>query len=80
MIVASPAKVERSVRPRPSRADVEAAVRLLIEWAGDDPDREGLVDTPARVVRAYEEFFEGYRVDPAEYDKFRSLVERRKQI
>lgn len=53
-------------RPRPDRADVEAAVRLLIEWTGDDPDREGLVDTPARVVRAYEEFFEGYRTDPAE--------------
>jgi GTP cyclohydrolase I len=45
---------------------VEAAVRLLIEWTGDDPDREGLVDTPARVVRAYEEFFEGYNSDPAE--------------
>lgn len=45
---------------------MEAAVRLLIEWTGDDPDREGLVDTPARVVRAYEEFFEGYRTDPAE--------------
>ncbi|PZA11755.1 GTP cyclohydrolase I FolE [Rhodopseudomonas palustris] len=53
-------------RKRPSRADVEAAVRLLIEWAGDDPDREGLVDTPARVVRAYEEFFAGYDIDPAE--------------
>jgi GTP cyclohydrolase I len=38
----------------------------LIEWAGDDPDREGLLDTPARVVRAYEEFFEGYRTDPVE--------------
>ena len=53
-------------RPRPARADVEAAVRLLIEWTGDDPDREGLIDTPARVVRAYEEFFEGYNTDPAE--------------
>lgn len=53
-------------RRRPARADVEAAVRLLIEWTGDDPDREGLVDTPARVVRAYEEFFEGYKIDPAE--------------
>ncbi len=53
-------------RPRPTRADVEAAVRLLIEWTGDDPDREGLAGTPARVVRAYEEFFEGYRTDPAE--------------
>ncbi len=53
-------------RRRPARADVEAAVRLLIEWTGDDPDREGLIDTPARVVRAYEEFFEGYNTDPAE--------------
>ena len=58
--------VEKAGRRRPDRADVEAAVRLLIEWTGDDPDREGLVDTPARVVRAYEEFFEGYTVDPAE--------------
>lgn len=53
-------------RRRPDRAEVEAAVRLLIEWTGDDPDREGLVDTPARVVRAYEELFEGYRIDPVE--------------
>lgn len=48
----------------PSRADAEAAVRTLIRWAGDDPDREGLAATPARVVRAYEEWFAGYRVDP----------------
>lgn len=53
-------------RHRPKRADVEAAVRLLIEWSGDDPDREGLIDTPSRVVRAFEEFFEGYNIDPAE--------------
>lgn len=51
---------------RPSRAEAEAAVRLLLSWAGDDPTREGLVDTPARVVRSYEEFFRGYREDPAE--------------
>lgn len=49
---------------RPSRAQAEAAVRTLIEWAGDDPDREGLIGTPARVARAYEEFFAGYRIDP----------------
>ena len=49
---------------RPSRAEAEAAVRTLLRWAGDDPDREGLVDTPKRVVRSYEEFFAGYRVDP----------------
>ena len=53
-------------RDKPSRADAEAAVRTLIEWAGDDPDREGLVDTPDRVVRAYEEFFAGYHEDPVE--------------
>ena len=51
---------------RPSRADVEAAVRTLIRWAGDDPDREGLVGTPGRVVRSYEEFFRGYDSDPVE--------------
>jgi GTP cyclohydrolase I len=49
---------------RPSRAEAEAAVRTLIAWAGDDPDREGLVDTPRRVARAYEELFAGYREDP----------------
>jgi GTP cyclohydrolase IA len=53
-------------RRRPSRADVEAAVRTLIRWAGDDPDREGLRGTPGRVVRAYEEFFAGYDSDPVE--------------
>jgi GTP cyclohydrolase I len=51
---------------RPSRAEAEAAVRTLIRWAGDDPEREGLLDTPARVVRAYEEFFSGYADDPVE--------------
>ncbi|GAN60562.1 GTP cyclohydrolase I FolE [Acetobacter cibinongensis] len=49
---------------RPSRQDAERAVRTLLRWAGDSPDREGLLDTPARVVRAYEEFFEGYNTDP----------------
>lgn len=51
--------------PRPSRAEAEAAVRTLIRWAGDDPMRAGLLDTPARVVRAYEEWFGGYARDPA---------------
>lgn len=49
---------------RPSRRAAEQAVRQLIAWAGDDPDREGLRDTPARVIRAYEEFFAGYGTDP----------------
>ncbi len=51
---------------RPSRAAAEAAVRTLIEWAGDDPAREGLLGTPDRVVRAFEEFFQGYETDPVE--------------
>lgn len=52
--------------PRPSRAEAEEAVRTLLRWAGDDPRREGLLDTPERVVRAYEEWFRGYDDDPAE--------------
>ncbi len=52
---------------RPSRAEAEEAVRTLLRWAGDDPSREGLVDTPARVVRAFEEWFGGYGQDPEEY-------------
>ncbi|AIY40447.1 GTP cyclohydrolase I [Collimonas arenae] len=51
---------------RPSRAEAESAIRTLLRWAGDDPDREGLLDTPARVARAYEEFFAGYSKDPVE--------------
>jgi GTP cyclohydrolase I len=51
---------------RPERAEVEAAVRTLIRWSGDDPDREGLIGTPDRVVRAYEEWFAGYGEDPDE--------------
>ncbi len=54
-------------RRRPSEAEAEAAVRTLIEWAGDDPDREGLRDTPGRVVRAYRELFAGYETDPRAY-------------
>jgi len=51
---------------RPARAEVERAVRTLIQWTGDDPDREGLLETPARVVRAYEQWFAGYAQDPNE--------------
>lgn len=54
------------VIPRPSREEAEAAVRTLLRWAGDDPGREGLKDTPTRVVNAYGEWFAGYGVDPAE--------------
>ena len=51
---------------RPSMAEAEAAVRTLIRWAGDNPDREGLIGTPNRVVRSYQEFFAGYTEDPVE--------------
>jgi GTP cyclohydrolase IA len=66
----SPKRANRSAADpaaRPSRADAEEAVRTLIQWAGDDPDREGLAGTPARVVRAYEEWFAGYFQKPREY-------------
>ena len=52
-------------RRRPSKEEAQAAVRTLIEWAGDNPDREGLIGTPERVARAYREFFAGYDQDPA---------------
>ena len=49
---------------KPTREEAEEAVRTLICWTGDNPDREGLIETPKRVVKAYEEFFEGYNMDP----------------
>ena len=58
------AAANSSVPQRPSREEAEAAVRTLIAWTGDDPAREGLKDTPKRVVKAYEEWFSGYRQDP----------------
>jgi GTP cyclohydrolase IA len=61
MPVAAPAK--------PTREEAERAVRTLLLWAGDDPDREGLADTPARVARAYEDWFSGYAEDPEDYLK-----------
>ncbi len=54
---------------RPTREEAEAAVRTLIRWTGDDPDREGLRATPARVVRAYEDWISGYNEDPRDYLK-----------
>jgi GTP cyclohydrolase I len=54
-------------KPKPSRERAEAAVRTLLEWIGDDPDREGLVGTPGRVVRAYEDWFGGYNDDPLDF-------------
>src|ERR1700748_2931549 len=56
-----------SEKRRPTQEDAEAAVRVLIEWAGDDPDREGLLETPARVARSYRELFAGYAEDPRAY-------------
>ena len=55
-----------SVDSGPSRKQAEEAVRTLIQWAGDNPDREGLVDTPARFVRAWDEYFSGYNEDPVD--------------
>ena len=49
---------------KPSKEEALAAVKTLISWAGDDPTREGLVETPDRVIRAYREFFAGYEEDP----------------
>ena len=51
---------------KPAREEAEAAVRTMLAWTGDNPDREGLVETPTRVVRAYEQFFAGYEMDPKE--------------
>lgn len=56
----------RSDASRPSRDQAEAAVRTLLRWAGDNPDREGLRGTPDRVVRSYQEFFSGYDTNPRE--------------
>jgi GTP cyclohydrolase I len=61
----APAAAESAVK-RPTRAEAEAAVRTLIAWAGDDPGREGLLDTPKRVVKAYRELYAGYDQDPDE--------------
>lgn len=63
----SPPLSDESEIARPSRAEAEEAVRTLLKWAGDDPSREGLRDTPARVARAWEDWFSGYDVDPEAY-------------
>jgi len=58
----------RSEKPaKPTREEAEAAIRTMLRWAGDDPDREGLRETPERVVKAFEEWFSGYRQDPEAY-------------
>jgi GTP cyclohydrolase I len=64
-VIVSQSKLRsQRIADRPSRKEAEAAVRTLLRWAGDNPGREGLRDTPARVARAYEEFFAGYDTDP----------------
>ncbi len=60
------AQPEKQNASRPSQAEVEAAVRVLLRWTGDNPDREGLLDTPKRVAKAYREMFSGYEMDPAD--------------
>lgn len=62
----NPPKTRAASIKRPTIKEVESAVRTMILWAGDDPDREGLIDTPNRVARSYKEFFAGYDQDPAE--------------
>lgn len=65
------ASKSRKVRQpaRPSREEAERAVETLLRWAGDDPEREGLRDTPQRVAKAYEDWFKGYKVDPVNFLK-----------
>ena len=67
MAKSAKAKTPAKKPVKPSRAQAEAAVRTLIQWAGDDPDREGLLATPSRVVSAYEEWYSGYGQDPRDY-------------
>ncbi len=62
----SPAIVRMAGEVKPTRTEAEAAVRTLLKWIGEDPTRDGLADTPGRVVRAFDEFFAGYAQDPAE--------------
>ena len=57
--------LKRIETSKPDRAEVESAFRTIIRWTGDDPERDGLIDTPARVARAFEEYFAGYGQDPA---------------
>ena len=62
----APAKSKKPATSQPSQAEAEEAVRTLIRWAGDDPLREGLLDTPRRVAKSYREFFRGYEQNPTE--------------
>jgi GTP cyclohydrolase I len=62
-LIARPKAIKPRLLEKPTREEAEAAVRTLLRWAGDDPKREGLRETPRRVVKAYEEFFQGYKED-----------------
>ena len=62
-------EVPHGVAPAVTREQAEDAVRVLLRWAGDDPSREGLLDTPRRVVKAYDDWFSGYAIEPREYLK-----------
>ena len=62
-----PVSTDPTALPPVSAHEAEAAVRTLIRWAGDDPDREGLLDTPGRVTRSYKELFAGYEIEPRQY-------------
>jgi GTP cyclohydrolase I len=66
-VIKGKAKAEAEPFKRPSRDEAEDAVRTLIAWAGDDPKREGLIDTPSRVVEAYDEWFRGYNENPQDF-------------
>jgi GTP cyclohydrolase I len=67
--VAKKKTAKRKSSKKPTRTQAEEAVEVLLRWAGDDPNREGLLDTPARVARAYEDWFSGYKDDPVRYLK-----------
>ena len=64
--LARPDFLDKPVTDRPTQAEVEAAVSVLLRWTGDNPDREGLIDTPKRVAKAYREMFSGYDQSPAD--------------
>ena len=71
---------KKKKNPAVSRKAAEAAVQTLLRWAGDDPDREGLRDTPRRVANAYQDWFSGYAIDPGAYLRRTYRVYRRHHV
>ena len=63
------ANKNKNTSKKPTRKDAESAVETLLLWAGDDPQREGLIDTPRRVAKAYQDWFSGYKEDPVQFLK-----------